>query len=199
MPRLQTMTDDLPRDDPRARFERLSREHGERLQRFVRLKLGAELRGRLDSQDVVQEVLLEAFQRYLALPADAEPEGEAFLRWLAPIVTHRIQSLARFHLGAERRSLRREEDMDPVGGPDALAGLGRTPSGEVSAAEEAQRLRDAIARLTPREREVITLVHFEKLRVREAAQRMGKTPNATSVLLHEALSKLRRFLGERES
>ena len=44
----------------------------------------------------------------------------------------------------------------------------------------------------------MTLVHLKKLRVAEAAEKMGKTAKATSVLLHEAISKLREILKRKE-
>jgi RNA polymerase sigma-70 factor (subfamily 1) len=203
MPWLQTMTDEgteeRPRGDPRACFDALSREHAERLRSFVRRKLGAELRGRLESEDIVQEVLTEAFQRFLQLPADADLSGDGFFRWLEPMAEHRIQSLARFHLEAKKRSPRKEEPFDPATSGGQIAAPGRSPSSQVAAAEQVRRLHDAVAKLTPREREVVTLVHLQKLRVQEAAARMGWTPNAASVLLHEALTKLRGLLGGKEA
>lgn len=180
-------------DDPalRAEFERLHAQNVEAARRFARLKLGAALRRRVDSEDVQQEAYLEAWRAYRERPEVRSQARDGFTRWLGRIVQHQVLKLAEHHVKAGRRSIRREER--PATQEDHSAT--RTPSEILVAAETQARLLRALDKLSKREREVVCLVHFEGLRVAEAAQRMKKTPGATSVLLCEALGKLEKRLG----
>ena len=76
---------------------------------------------------------------------------------------------------------------------------GETPSGVLLAAERRLEVRRALKKLTPRERQVVTMIHLKGLKVAKVAERLGKTPGATSVLLHHALVKLERILERRRS
>ena len=178
----------------RARFDLLCTKYGARARRFARLKLGAELRRRLDSEDLLQESLLEAANLFVRRPELLALDGEPFVRWLVEVIHKKTSNLARHHLAAERRSVRKEKPLN-----DASARTGsRTPSEIIVGAEDNAAVHRALSRLSPRQREVLQLVHFEGLKVGEAARRMGKTANATAVLHHEALVKLRTLLKNRK-
>ena len=181
-------------EDQHARFNRFSEKHRERARKFIRLKLSAVLRQHYDSEDILQDALLTT-SRVLLRDPEGFDEGR-FFACLKSVVEKRIKALARFHR-AKKRDTKREVRL----GQDGVVlppGGARTPSEEISLTEQADRLRQAISRLSPRARDVITLVHLEKLRVAEAAKRLKKTPNATSVLLCQALAELREILKRRE-
>jgi RNA polymerase sigma factor (sigma-70 family) len=163
----------------------------------VRVRLGAALRRRVESEDVLQEVLLEAAQLFLEKNLAASLKDQEFFPWLSKIIEHKIKNLARFHVAAKKRAVDREVPLQGAG-PLAQPSEAKSPSAEILEEERAHRLRKAIASLPGREREVVTLVHLEKLRVSEAARRMGKTANATSVLLHQALERLEAILKRKE-
>jgi RNA polymerase sigma factor (sigma-70 family) len=186
-----------PSDDAirasRERFEALCRNYGERARRFARLKIGAALRRRIDSEDLLQDAYLDASRLFAEREELRSLDGEPFIRWLAEIIHRKALNLARHHVAAQRRSVHREQPLDAAREP---AG-GRTASDVAMGAEDIEELEKALSKLSPREREVVVLVHLEGLRVSEAAARMGKTANAASVLLHEALSKLEKILGRR--
>jgi RNA polymerase sigma factor (sigma-70 family) len=176
--------------DRRQMFERLCHLHAEQAVRLVRRRLGRTLRRRLDSQDVLQEALLEASVVFEQLPQNGLEEGDQFLRWLATIIENKVLSLARYHVRAQRRSVRREVRLPADGGIADDRRSARPASSLLVEEEDLMKLREALMKLSPRQREVIELVHFQKLRVREAAARLKKTPNATSVLLYDALQRL---------
>jgi len=111
----------------------------------------------------------------------------------------KIHDLARFHIAAKRRSVRREERLGSNDRVLHVPAAGETPSGVFLAAERRLELRRALKKLTPREREVVTLIHLKGFKVARAAERLGKTPGATSVFLHHALVKLERILERRRS
>ena len=178
----------------RRRFEELSKKCSERAIRYIRVKLWAMLRRRVESEDVLQEVLLEASR--LVPETEWASMGEAdFYPLLTGMIDNKIRALVRFHL-AQRRAVHREVPLSPEEG-DAPGG-GKTPSAELMARELSEDLERAIGELPARQQEVIRLVHLEKLRVAEAADLMGKTPNATSVLLYHALKRLGTILRGKE-
>src|SRR5262249_12818233 len=89
---------------PEAR-EHLLACYRERLKRVIRARLDPRVSARVDSSDVVQEVL-----------ADAAREMEEYLRtgdrefypWIRCIAERRVIDLHRRHIHAARRSVRRE-------------------------------------------------------------------------------------------
>jgi RNA polymerase sigma-70 factor (ECF subfamily) len=65
-------------------------------------------------------------------------------------------------------------------------------------AEAEIHVRDAIATLPSRDREVLMLVMWERLSHREAAQLLGCSTNAVAIRLHRAKQRLRRRLSQPE-
>jgi RNA polymerase sigma factor (sigma-70 family) len=184
----------LPGPDPlRDEFEALCREHAVAARKLARSRLGKVLRRRLDSNDVVQEAFLEAARLYLGSGAN-RPDPREFRRWLAAVIENRIRSLSRFHVGARKRSILREVPFEQAGDPGTA--VHENPVSNATGAECRERVQRALARLSPRQREVIDLVKFQGLVVREAARRMKKTPGSTSVLLYNALRRLADILEE---
>jgi RNA polymerase sigma-70 factor, ECF subfamily len=55
-------------------------------------------------------------------------------------------------------------------------------------------VKEALRLIEDEDREVITMRFFEGFRVKDIAQHIGKSENATSVMLHRALKKLRSLI-----
>src|SRR2546422_8451229 len=91
----------------RRRFEELSKLYQERAWRLVRLRLGAKLRRVVDSQDVLQDSLLDAARLFIERGAAATVGNDKFFAWLACIIESRISALRRVPVTAPRRSLDR--------------------------------------------------------------------------------------------
>src|SRR5438874_4734003 len=84
--------------------------HREPLRRAVQLRLDPALARRVDASDIVQDVLLEANRRlreYLKAPA------MPFQLWLRHLAKDRLIDAHRFHRKAQRRSLDREQAIQP--------------------------------------------------------------------------------------
>ncbi len=177
----------------RREFDALCREHARAIERLVRLKLGSTLRRRVDSQDVVQEVLLDTSKLYVEGRVGPFGGGAEFLRWLAAAIDRKVRKLARFHAAA-RRNLLRELPLEPGAAVAQGSQGGRTASSILMQEERREEVLAALEKLSPRQRQVIELVHFRDLKLHDAAAALGKTPNATSVLLYEALRRLARTL-----
>src|SRR5262245_2294576 len=154
-----------------------------RLLAFIRLRLGRELRSRLESRDILQATLLKSLQHVGELKGE---ETRSVMAWLARIAEHEIRDCADFH-HRQRRDAAREmvlEDDAP------LPGLTRSALSRVILDEQAKRLEEALETLSPAHREIILLRKFEELSFAEIAQRLGKTDDACRMLLARAMTAL---------
>jgi RNA polymerase sigma-70 factor (ECF subfamily) len=187
-------TSAIPRDDEPSDLDLIARwkagdqraatrlvgRHAEAVARFV-TSVGA----RTDVDDVVQDTFARAFASLDSF------RGESSLRtWLF--------SIARRLVLDRRRSERRRgggpqmqvevQDVDAVTEYDALDA--------VVAEETERRMRDAVARLTPTQREVFVLRVGEGLSYREIAEAVDTTEGAARVHYHNAMRAVKEFLDE---
>jgi RNA polymerase sigma-70 factor (ECF subfamily) len=192
-------TDELLRSaavgDGSAR-QRLLARHRARLHRMVELRLDRRLRARIDPSDVVQEVLAEAD---VALGEYLERRPVPFYPWLRQLAWDRLVALHRRHVGAQRRSVTREANADPVGDStpeliDRLIDAHSSPSRRVLREELRGRVRAALERLAERDREVLVLRHLEQLSTAETAAELGVTEGAVKLRHLRALDRLRTVL-----
>jgi len=156
---------------------------------FIRLRLGRDLRSRLESRDILQATLLKSFERLHELKAD---ETRSLIAWLARIAEHEIRDCADFH-HRQRRDRERETALDD----DApLPALTRSALSRVILDEQAAQLEDAIESLTPSYRDVILLRKFEELSFAEIGERLGKSEDACRMLLARAMTALTLKMSE---
>ena len=83
--------------------------HRARLRDVVALRLNDELQPRVDASDVVQETLVAA---HAQLPDFAARRPVPFFVWLRQIAMDKLIELYRFHVLAQKRSVRRETPLD---------------------------------------------------------------------------------------
>ncbi|MBI4583296.1 MAG: sigma-70 family RNA polymerase sigma factor [Planctomycetes bacterium] len=169
----------------RAAFDQLMKTFGPRLESLVRLRLGSELRARVEVDDILQETLVQAFRSINSL---RKPNESAFFQWLAGIANHVIWNEARHQ---ERRPAVPYEDKAAANDP--------TPSRILRRSERFDRLQEALNSLSPEHREVILLARIEGLSLAETAERMKRTQGAVAQLLWRALKCLRERFGDTES
>lgn len=175
--------------------------HQERLTRMVAFRMDPRLRGRIDAADVVQDAFVEA-----SAHRDAyfrAPTAPLFL-WLRGVVSNKLLEVHRHHLGTRMRDAKRElplEDQQRFG--DTTAALcahliGRLTSPSVAAVrdETRRRLTEALDRMDPTDREVLTLRHFEQLSNAEAAEVVGIQERAAAKRYLRALARLKELLSE---
>ena len=159
-------------------FER----HRERLLSVIYLRMGPELRARLDPEDVLQEVAIEAMASWHTLE-DPKNAGA----WLVVLAKRKVARVLRDQVGVAARDPRRERAIRT----DFALADGRT--GPVTAADRQDRLlalEKALQKRSPDHREVILLTRIEGLSAREVGERMGRTENAVNLLLGRVLKRL---------
>src|SRR3954451_7856869 len=155
----------------------------DRLRHMVRLRLDRRLAGRLDTFDVLQEAFIEASKRLS--PRPSERELPAFL-WLRLVTGQALVDLHRRHLGASMRDAVLEVSIHRGSIPQAsslslaelLLGRLTSPTRAAQRAEMQLRLQEALNRMDPIDREILTLRHFEELSNAETARVLGLEPTA---------------------
>jgi RNA polymerase sigma-70 factor (subfamily 1) len=188
----------------REAFDVLTGSHERRLLSLIRLRLGDAIRTRLDPEDVLQMVLLKAYQ---ALPG-LEWRGEAgFVAWLTTIAENVCTDSLREHCHAAKNSVWRERSLDrPVCDAesgvrliDLLSAGAPTPSRGLRREERLERLERALDQLTPQHREVLVLSVVRMMPTREVAEQLGLTSGAVCMLRTRAIGKLGELFGDTES
>ena len=175
--------------------------HHNRLWRMVAVRIDPRLQGRLDPSDVLQEAYLEASRQ---LGDFLRKEDVPFILWPRGLVRSRLARLHRHHLGTRRRDAGREVSLDREPAPDAssavlaacLIGAAERPSEEAVRAELRERLQAVLERLSPEDREVVSLRHFEQLSTEETAAVLGISAAAAGKRYVRALTRLRRLLAD---
>jgi RNA polymerase sigma-70 factor, ECF subfamily len=164
------------------------------LHQVIALRLDPQLRPRVDPSDVVQETELEAFRR---LADYLERRPMPFRVWLHKTACERLLNLHQRHVGAARRSLRREvplpERSSLLLARRLLAG-GSTPSQRLSRREVARLVSEALGRLGEADREILLMREFEGLSYEEAGCALGIDPTAARKRYGRALLRLQLLL-----
>jgi len=153
-------------------WDRLVREHGPLVAGTAWRILGHAA----DTEDVVQEVFLQAHRLRMSQPVRSWP---ALLRRLAA-----TQSLYR---------LRQRKPALPLDGLD-LPTPTAEPDEAVQCAELAERLRWAVAQLPAREGEVFCLRYFEEMPDQKIAEALDISGGAVRQALFKARAKLETLL-----
>jgi RNA polymerase sigma-70 factor (ECF subfamily) len=143
-----------------------------------------------DAKDIYQEVFLRV---YRALPK-FELRSE-FSTWLYRIATnvclsHRSRSRRHRHVSLDGGG---DEDAD---NPHAAQTVELSVAPDVGRREIAMRVREALKALSPRQRLVFAMRHYEGYKLREIAELMDVAEGSVKKYLFEATSRLRSQLGD---
>jgi RNA polymerase sigma-70 factor (ECF subfamily) len=146
------------------------------------------LRARLDSRDLLQNVLIKA----LGGLGDLQAVGRRPLQaWLAQIAENELRDQVTHHR-RQRRDLAAEVavDGDQRHRVAQLAARVRSASSRVVLRERIERLMTALAALEDSQREVVVLRDFEELSWAEVGERLGRSADAARMLYARALTAL---------
>ncbi len=144
------------------------------------------LRNRTDAEDVLQETFIKA---YNGLPGYDPAKGLSFAAWLNRICVNAS-------IDAMRRSKVRE--TGPLGPEEAAAmsapSHSSDPERSARSAEIREKIDQALARLTPTQRMVFTLRHYQEYTTREIAQALQSSEGSVKKPLFRAVGLLRKHL-----
>jgi RNA polymerase sigma-70 factor (ECF subfamily) len=184
-----------------AAYGELFARYYTRVQALVRKRMNPELRGEMESVDLLQEAMLDAIRGFSAFEVRSRPE---LVGWFARIVENNLRSAAR-HMHAQKRDRRREVPLEyvsaymeqsephhrpPAEGPDPLELASRK--------EQRDLLLECFASLDDDHRTVIALRHRQHATWAEIAQKMGRSgPDAARMLYTRARIQLQRAFRQR--
>jgi len=172
-----------------AAFEQLVRTYD---QSVLRLAMNL-LRSPEDAHDVYQDAFLRVYRNLHSFRFDC-----SFHTWLYRIVTN----LCLDHL--RKRKVRKEEStvLSTADGPldrmdtvqeDRVSG---DPQRYIFSGQVRTRIREVLRELTPRERMVFELRHYQGLRLRRIGEVLGTSEEAAKNCLFRATQKMRAALGD---
>ncbi|MEJ2704213.1 MAG: sigma-70 family RNA polymerase sigma factor [Sedimentisphaerales bacterium] len=183
----------LAKGGDESALNRLYRIYAERVRWMVRFRMGRQLRSKLESMDLVQEVLIHALDGLEDFTY--KNEGD-FVRWLSKIAENELRgNLRRLH--AEKRDVRKEVRLNHYvrttgsGFPKNLGPIeATTPSVIMSRKEDLRRLETAMDQLKPHYREAIVLTKIEGLSYEEIGRRLDMSADAVRMLATRAMVAL---------
>ena len=183
----------------KAALGKLFDHHRDRLWRIVNFRLDQRLRGRVDSDDVLQETYLAAEQRIEHFLHDS-PQG--FFIWLRLLANQTMIDIHRRHLGTQSRNAGKERSMQSGWSAQStsfslsfhLLGHMTSPSQAALRAELSDQLNIALETMGELDREVLALRHFEELSNTETANVLGLSEQAASARYVRAIARLRSVL-----
>jgi RNA polymerase sigma-70 factor (ECF subfamily) len=170
-------------------------QHRPALMAFIERRLGAALRGKVEPQDIAQEVVVKALRL-------APTNVEDWFRWLCHLAEHCIVDEHR-RFTAGKRATDRERSGNALSEEDGqelvalLSASMTTPSQAVVRNERQRQLDEALATLPDDQRELLRLRYGEGLATRDIAIRLNKTDGAVRVLLTRIVQRLRDLLAPR--
>ncbi|MHC4206846.1 MAG: sigma-70 family RNA polymerase sigma factor [Planctomycetota bacterium] len=172
--------------------------YAERVKWMVRFRMNKEVRSKMESMDLVQEVMIHVLRGL----GDFTYENEGdFVRWLSKIAENAFyDNLDKLYAG--KRNIRREARLDVfksgsagnfkgVPGPIDVT----TPSSIMSKREDLVRLEKSIDKLKPKYREVIILAKIEQLSYNQIGEKLGVSAAAVKMLVSRAIVELAGAFG----
>jgi RNA polymerase sigma-70 factor (ECF subfamily) len=160
---------------------------------LARMQTTGQLRGRIDSSDLVQETLLRAYQAFPGFRGNSEIE---VLGWLRKILASSLTDQLKLHQSG-KRDVRREQSLESVLNESSrhlsqsLAAANSSPSAAAQRREQSVILADALSRLPMDYQEVIIQRQLKRKPFAQIAQEMGRSSGAVRMLWTRALERLR--------
>jgi len=169
-----------------AAYDRLYNLYADRIFRYVYARLGQ----REAAEDLTADVFVRMIHVLPRFRANAEHPVASFSAWLYRIAGNLLTDYHR------RQSHRQHADIDDHA---HLAGNELSPDQHAAAAEEGQRIVEALGELEQAQQAVIVYRFAEQYSTQQVAELMGKTTGAVKALQHRALNNLRRLLSSSEA
>ena len=190
----------IERTDEKSLIRAAQRGDGEAFEQLVRsydsnvLRMAFNLlHSQEDARDVYQEAFLRVFRNLPNFRFDC-----SFSTWLYRIVANLCLDQIR------KRKVRKEEaaSVETQGGeidrlqfiPERRADV--DPQRQLMSAEVNNRIQSVLHDLTPRERLVFEMRHYQGMRLRAIGESLGVTEEAAKNCLFRATQKMRAALGE---
>ena len=151
------------------------------------------LRSQEDARDIYQEAFLRVYRNLNNFRFDC-----SFHTWMYRIVTNLCLDQLR------KRKVRKEEPTVVATGDGPVDRMDTVPEERVEGDPQRHlfsgqlrvRIKEVLEQLTPRERMVFELRHYQGLRLRNIGEMLGTTEEAAKNCLFRATQKMRAALGD---
>ncbi len=163
-----------------------------RILRIVRMRIGSGLRGRMESMDVVQDVMIRAIRAFDQFEAKDEA---AFLHWISKLVQNEIRDLADYH-NAEKRNVGREvtASNESTDNRSVLSQIPADsmyrPSFQVRLKEDVLQLETALDQLPEKQKEVIIMRQYEGMSFKDIGEKIECSEDAARMQFARAMDRL---------
>lgn len=137
----------------------------------------------LRSPEEAEDLCQETFISLIKSAGKYRPEGK-FRSWLFRIAGNHVRSRLRRRKILRWLPMTGEHEEMPAEGPDAL--------GELTIREQQRLVQEAIARLPERQRQALVLKQYQNMSYQEIADIMETTVSSVQMLLHRAMTTLRK-------
>jgi RNA polymerase sigma-70 factor (ECF subfamily) len=172
-------------------LDRLFQRYYERVRRAVRVRIGAGLRARLDTEDILQPAFARAFQNFERF--EMRHEG-SLLHWLAEYAEGQIRDAADREKAKKRRPpgvVRLDDSRETI----EIRSTGPEPAAAAADREQQDAVEHCVDQLAPQFRTVVMLRDYDGLPWSEIAALLGKPSESAARDLHKrALRELNRLL-----
>ncbi len=166
--------------DAEQEFNRIVLKYGERIYRTVRGMVGTHE----DADDIVQETFLKAYKNIDSF------RGEADIgTWLTRIALNLTYTKTR------RKKLFSDNPVDDY--VDRISSNTDLPEVTVEENERRMMVENGLKTLPEKQRAVFVLRMYEEMKFKEIAALMGTTESASRANFHQALTKLKKFVSEK--
>jgi len=135
------------------------------------------------AEDLVQETFLRVWNRAHAFDIERGSLGA----WLLAVARNRAIDYLRSTAGRERNAL----ELDETGHPALFCDI----EPDILNADRTRRIRAAMEKLSPNQRQVMELAYFEGLSQTEMADKIGQPLGTVKTWVRTALKSLRDELG----
>ncbi len=174
----------------RVAFEELVRQYDRAVLRLALHLTGSEQ----DAQDIYQEAFLKAYKNVGSFRFEC-----SFYTWIYRIVTNLcLDHLRKRQVRKEDSAVTQDGDGNEYNLLDQVADVrpGADPERDLMRRELGQKIFKAVERLSPRERMVFELKHYQGLKLRTIGEILNTTEETAKNTLFRATQKLRGALAE---
>jgi len=174
----------------KAAFEELVRQYDQPVLRLALHLTGDEA----EAKDIYQEAFLKVYRNIESFRFEC-----SFYTWVYRIVTNLcMDHLRRRQVRKEDSGVRVSDDGEEVNLLDQVADqrAGASPERELMRREMGKRIAKALTKLSPRERMVFEMKHYQGLKLRTIGEALNTTEETAKNTLFRATQKLRTALAD---
>lgn len=183
----------------KAALESVCARYIGRVHKIVACRMGRELRGKAESMDIVQSVMIKAVRDIDAFNTASESK---FINWLAKIVENTIRDKIDYFT-AEKRSTAAEVQLvhETQGGGAGVTDItdktSPTITEEVEGRQKLAILCDALDRVKENHREAIILRDYAGMTFKEMGGVLGCSEDAARMLYVRSMDEITDILAEK--